>query len=144
MQLIDPKSSVMAALRSRITQQSRETLQKKGDVARENRETVFDALLDPNLPPSEKTLARLSEEGLIILSAGSETTANTMALALYHLTNNPDVLDELRTELKTVMPASDTPVKWSELVTLLGMSMLPRMSYFACMSPTRTCTDSRN
>ncbi|KAL2802163.1 cytochrome P450 [Aspergillus granulosus] len=118
MQLVDPKASVMAALRSRITQQSRDTLRKKGDVKRENRETIFDALLDPNLPPSEKTLARLSEEGLIILGAGSETTANTMSLTLYHLTNNPDILEELRAELKSVMPAPDTPVKWSDLEQL--------------------------
>jgi cytochrome P450 len=118
MQLVDPKSAVMAALRSRITQQSRETLQKKGDVTRENRETIFDALLDPNLPPSEKTLARLSEEGLIILGAGSETTANTMSLALYHLTNNPEILEKLRAELKTVMPAPGSPVKWSDLEQL--------------------------
>ncbi|KAL3465634.1 cytochrome P450 [Aspergillus heterothallicus] len=118
MQLVDPKSAVMAALRSRITQQSRETLQKKGEVTRGNRETIFDALLDPNLPHSEKTLARLSEEGLIILGAGSETTANTMSLALYHLTTNPEILEKLRGELKTVMPAPDTPVKWSDLEQL--------------------------
>ncbi|KAF4236360.1 hypothetical protein CNMCM6805_005849 [Aspergillus fumigatiaffinis] len=118
MQLVNPKASVMAALRSRITQQSRETLQKKRGVTREHRETIFDALLDPNLPPSEKTLARLSEEGLIILGAGSETTANTMSLALYHLTNNPDVLEKLRAELKIVMPTPDTPAKWSDLEQL--------------------------
>lgn len=129
MQLVNPKASVMAALRSRITQQSRETLQKKGNVTRENRETIFDALLDPNLPPSEKTLARLSEEGLIILGAGSETTANTMSLALYHLTNNPDVLEKLRAELKIVMPTPDTPAKWSDLEQLPYLVCTPCPGY---------------
>jgi cytochrome P450 len=119
MQLVDPRSSVMAALRAKVKQQSSNTLKKrKGSVAKKDRQTIFDALLDPSLPPAEKTLARLSEEGLIILGAGTETTANTMSLAVYHLANNPPVLERLRVELKTVMPTPDSGAKWSDLEQL--------------------------
>lgn len=118
MQLIDPKSSVMAYLRARLHKQSSETLQRSESLKSGDRETIFDALLDPSLPPSEKTIERLSEEGLILLGAGSETTANTMALGAYHLARNRPVLEKLRAELKQVMVSPDSRPSWSELEQL--------------------------
>lgn len=118
MQIIDPKSSAMAFLRARLLKQSKETLERKKGLSNEQRETIFDALLDPSLPPSEKTLERLCEEGLILLGAGSETTANTMALAAYHLARNKPVQEKLREELRTVMPTPDSRPLWSDLERL--------------------------
>ncbi|KAH8688960.1 cytochrome P450 [Talaromyces proteolyticus] len=118
MQFIDPKSSVMAFVRGRLYKQSVETLQQPKVTSNKQRETIFDALLDPSLPPSEKTVERLTEEGFILLGAGSETTANTMALAAYHLTKNKLVLEKLRAELKQVMPSPKSSPCWSDLEQL--------------------------
>lgn len=118
MQLIDSKSSVMVFLRERLYKQSSETLQRKSSVSKQERETIFDALLNPDLPPSEKTVERLSEEALILLGAGSETTANTMALCSYYLTKNKPVLERLREELRQVMHTPESSPAWSDLEKL--------------------------
>lgn len=128
MQFIDSKSSVMSYLRARLHKQSRETLDRSGMLGSGDRETIFDALLDPSLPPSEKTIERLSEEGLILLGAGSETTANTMALGAYHLTRNKPVLEKLRAELKQVMNSPDSRPSWSELEQLPYLVRYQRFS----------------
>lgn len=101
-----------------MKQQSSDMLKRKRSIAKKDRETIFDILLDPSLPPAEKTLACLSKEGLIILGAGSETTANTISLVIYHLVNNPAILERLHEELKAVIPTPDSAAKWSDLERL--------------------------
>lgn len=39
--------------------------------------TIFQAMLDSDLPPEEKSAARLIDEGQPVVGAGSDTTANT-------------------------------------------------------------------
>jgi cytochrome P450 len=63
-------------------------------------------------------LERLSDEGNILIGAGSETTAQILAVLSYYLISNPDVLEKLRKELETVMPDPNTPVKWQQLEQL--------------------------
>lgn len=48
---------------------SQEALANK-DICKEGDQTVFDALIDPTLPPEERSLSRLVDEGMIILMAG--------------------------------------------------------------------------
>ncbi|KAL5393346.1 hypothetical protein DPSP01_000169 [Paraphaeosphaeria sporulosa] len=67
-------------------------------------ETIFEALLSDSLPPEEKTLQRLTDEGIVILGAGLETTARYLTNVTTHLLLNPYCLAKLRAELKTVMP----------------------------------------
>ena len=66
---------------------------------------IFEALLSPDMPPEEKTLQRLTDEGFVITIAGLETTARYLTNTTTHLLLNPDCLSKLRAELKTVMPA---------------------------------------
>jgi cytochrome P450 len=59
------------------------------------------------LPPSEKETKRLADEAMVILIAGSETTASTLVAILYHMLSDRDALDRLRAELATVMSDKD-------------------------------------
>ncbi|KAH8600807.1 putative cytochrome P450 [Bisporella sp. PMI_857] len=83
-----------------------------------NTNTIFHELRDSELPPSEKTALRLSDEGNILIGAGSETTAQVLAVLSFHLLDNPDTLAKLRTELHTVMPTTDTVPSWTQLEQL--------------------------
>ena len=56
------------------------------------------------MPESEKTTDRLSQEAMVVVVAGMESTAQTLASITYHLMANPPVLERLQEELKTVMP----------------------------------------
>lgn len=52
----------------------------------------------------------MSEEGVIIISAGSETIGRTLTCATFHLLENPEALHSLQKELFELMPeASVTP-----------------------------------
>jgi cytochrome P450 len=91
------------------------------------------------LPPEEKTLARLTQEAFTIVSTGGETVARTMALACYYvLTNKERVLPRLQAELKTAMPDPNVLLDWktAEKLTWLVRPCLP-------LPPAATNTQSR-
>lgn len=67
-----------------------------------SKSVIVSALADPNVPDEERTLDRLLDEGETIIFAGIDTTARTLAVALFHLLNNQDVLMKLRKELQTI------------------------------------------
>lgn len=46
----------------------------------------------------------MSEESVIIISAGSETIGRTLTCVTFHLLENPDALRSLKKELLEVMP----------------------------------------
>ena len=77
--------------------------------------TVVHNLLDSSLPPEEKAVNRLAAESGILLGAGTETTARALAYISFVLTDNPEMLAELRTELKTVMPRPQSEVQLTQL-----------------------------
>jgi cytochrome P450 len=80
--------------------------------------TVFHAIRDSDLPPEEKTLQRLCDEGEIVTGAGSETTAQTLSRVLFYLWHAPETLIKLRKEIDEAMPDSSTIPTWVELQKL--------------------------
>ncbi|KAJ9502926.1 hypothetical protein H2202_002049 [Exophiala xenobiotica] len=84
--------------------------------------TIFQALLDSDLPPEEKSADRLQDEGQTIVGAGSETTAKSLAVITFYLLDDKKKLARLREELKTVMPSPTSPV------TLTTLEQLPYLT----------------
>ncbi|RAL63677.1 hypothetical protein DID88_003720 [Monilinia fructigena] len=66
------------------------------------------------LPPQEKTVNRLADDGNILIGAGGETTAQTLAVLFYHLLENPRILSTVRNEISTV----DEDITWVKLEKL--------------------------
>lgn len=115
-QILDPAAASFVKLQRRLIEASETTIRQRGK--REGRGTIFDALIDPSLPPEERTVDRLAQEAVIVLGAGTETTANVLTVASYHLLKNRPVLLKLREELKQVMPKPFTKATWSQLEQL--------------------------
>ena len=65
-----------------------------------------------------QTIERLMDEGFILVGAGGETTAQTLAVLTFHLLNNPEVLFELRAELDEAVAGSDSLLTWQTLEQL--------------------------
>ena len=80
--------------------------------------TIFEEILSSKLPPEEKSLQRMSEEGVIIISAGSETIGRTLTCATFHLLDNPDALHYLKRELLEVMPQASVVPSLNDLEQL--------------------------
>lgn len=78
--------------------------------------TIFHTLLaSPLLPPEEKTLTRLAQEGQVLVQAGTLTASWTLAVATFHLLDQPAVLARLRDELEKAMPDPEGVVSLAEL-----------------------------
>lgn len=85
------------------------------------KESVYSSVLDsPILPPAEKTLLRLEQEGALLVLAGTESPAKTLNIIFYHLAANPSMAAKLRTETSTV-PA---PFSWTQLEQLPYLSAI--------------------
>lgn len=129
--ILNPGSGPLAYFRTLVRQQSAEALQQGSETTRNKKRSIFDALTDPDVPAEERTLDRLTEEGMIVLGAGAETTANTLLFGAYHLIKNRTILLKLREELKsTVMPHPDSTPTWNQL---------EQLPYLVCTSTLSTC-----
>jgi cytochrome P450 len=67
-------------------------------------------LRESNLPESEKSVYRMAAETNVLISAGTETTARTLAIAHYYILSRPEIHSRLLAELRSVMPTSGSPV----------------------------------
>lgn len=78
--------------------------------------TIFHEMLGSKvLPPEEKTVQRLAQEGQILVQGGTLTTSWTLAVATFHLLDKPEMLKRLRDELVKVIPDSNSVVPLAEL-----------------------------
>ena len=59
------------------------------------------------MPESEKSGVRLRDEAYVLVVAGAETTAGTLAAITYQLLTKPAMLRKLKAELETAMPDPD-------------------------------------
>ncbi|RMZ77471.1 hypothetical protein DV738_g4378, partial [Chaetothyriales sp. CBS 135597] len=67
--------------------------------------TLFQELLDnQDLPPEEKSLKRLVDEGQTLIAAGQQTTAHHLMTVSYHILANPEVHARLKAELQAAIP----------------------------------------
>ena len=66
--------------------------------------TIFDSMLDADVPAEEKSYVRLLNEAQALTGAGAMTTANVLDTTFYHLLANPAYLARLRKELCSAIP----------------------------------------
>ncbi|KAJ6030971.1 cytochrome P450 [Penicillium herquei] len=78
--------------------------------------TVFQTMLDSDLPHEEKSAQRLLDEGQAVVGAGSETTAGALTVISFHILNDKRILQKLRDELKPLSPGQERV--WSKLEQL--------------------------
>ncbi|KAH8897644.1 cytochrome P450 [Thozetella sp. PMI_491] len=82
---------------------------------------ILSALTDPTVPAEEKRLSRLLDEGETIIFAGVDTTARSLSVAMFHLIQNKEMLENLRLELQSAR--NENGHMW----TLAELEALPLM-----------------
>lgn len=85
-------------------------------------ESLFTALLESDLPPSELSLKRLQHEAISVIGAGIETTMYTLSTCSYHLLANPDILAKLKAELLAAIPDAE------QIPRLEALTQLPYLN----------------
>ncbi|KUI73941.1 Trichodiene oxygenase [Cytospora mali] len=95
------------------------SLQSETSKADVSHNTIFhDLLASASLPPAEKTVERLAQDGQVLNQAGTLTTSNALCIAAFHLLDQPDCLRRLRDELFSAIPDPDAITSISELQQL--------------------------
>ncbi|TLD03793.1 uncharacterized protein PgNI_11655 [Pyricularia grisea] len=79
-------------------------------------DTLFEHLINSDLPESELSVERLASEAQVVMGAGTVTTARTMDYLAVHILLNDRVHTRLRQELKE--PMKDFPEKMPPLAEL--------------------------
>ncbi|CAG8158787.1 unnamed protein product [Penicillium olsonii] len=116
---LQPHMADLFDFKSRLRQQADSTLQRKNmENFSKDRSNVFDALTSSDIPAQERTLDRLEDESALLLGAGTETTARAIAVSMFYLIENRDILEKLRLELKTVLETPQSRASWSDLEKL--------------------------
>jgi cytochrome P450 len=93
--------------------------------------TIFQALLDSDLPQEEKSADRLQDEGQTLIGAGSETTAKALSIITFYLLQDKNKLQRLREELRSAMPTPNSQASWTtleQLPYLVGLIHLRSLS----------------
>ncbi|MCJ1245681.1 hypothetical protein MMC30_002885 [Trapelia coarctata] len=114
---INKPTAAFVANQETVRKLVRGVLQRKGS-SKSDRRSILEEIRDSDLPPSEKEVQRLTDEGVILLGAGSETTAQTLSVLTYHLLDNPDILRRLKDELVQAMPDPSISLPWHKLEQL--------------------------
>ncbi|KAK3307386.1 cytochrome P450 [Chaetomium strumarium] len=80
--------------------------------------TIFEGVLNSNLPDEEKTDARLAQEAQLIVFAGEGTVAYTLNAALYELLAHPAEYRRAQEELRAALPAGEVAPSFAQVETL--------------------------
>ncbi|KAJ3494206.1 hypothetical protein NLG97_g4228 [Lecanicillium saksenae] len=142
MAIFKPATAVVFRIQQRIAEQSAAALRKteaKVSPDSKARRTMFDALSSATIPAKERTLSRLQDEGMILLSGGAEPTANALTVASFHLLNDKSILTKLRSELSAHGDCASLP-QLMKLPYLNGVvNEALRLSYGIVIRPPRIC-----
>ena len=84
--------------------------------------TLFNTLLQLNLPPEELSETRLQQEAVGVVGAGLETTRWALSVASFYTLNNPQVLARLQEELTAAIPKISHPPSLRDLQKLPYLS----------------------
>ena len=79
--------------------------EKDAGVIKEGK-TIFGYLLKSDLPPSEKSIQRLTDEATSLFAAGTETISWALAVITYHILSKPEMLQKLTVEIAQVVDSS--------------------------------------
>ena len=107
--------------------------------------SIFETLLDSDLPPIDKSVSRLTEDAQTLVGAGSITASLSLALATYYIVCDEKIRGQLMGELTQTIPDPCQPPPLVELEKLpyLAATVLEtlRISYGVSHRLQRVCPD---
>ena len=115
-QSLAPKFAAIAGLYNEsLTEAQAYLAQDKFD---DDTRNVYEQLRASSLPDSDKYIRRYADEALVILLAGSETTAATMTHTIFHVLNDAKILAKLREETAEAYPDATAQPSLAKLQNL--------------------------
>lgn len=102
----------------------RNAIKERGTIGSEKRNAIYPTILEnEKVPEDEKKFARLADDAIFLMIAGTDAPSQALSITLFHVLRHPEVHERVRTELFTAWEnASVSP----DLVTL------EQLPYFVC------------
>ena len=79
---------------------------------------MFTDILSSNLPTQEKTVTRLQQEAVGVVSAAIETSKTTLSITSFHILHNSEILQRLKKDLREASFSDPEKPTWPELEQL--------------------------
>ncbi|KAL5048327.1 hypothetical protein BDW71DRAFT_213695 [Aspergillus fruticulosus] len=117
-----------------------------GDGAETTSASVFTSLLQSDMPLQEKTIERMTSEGIFLFAAGTATVSWALTVATYHLLTKPAILERLTAEVTDLVNSAGSfeQVDWSALEGLPYLGAVTqealRLSYGVASRTARVAT----
>lgn len=117
---VQPAVANLVELRESFEKNITNILQAKeaGDL-KQSKSVIVEALGDERIPPKERMISRLVDEGQVILFAGTENSARALSIGFFHLLDNRALLSRVRQDLAPLARIPD------EELTLQSLESLP-------------------
>ncbi|KAL8658077.1 MAG: hypothetical protein Q9202_007630 [Teloschistes flavicans] len=111
-------------------------LDNRSKPSKESRSEILEQLLDPNAARGHSipNAYDLNEEALTLLTAGNDTTANSMIIGAYLICTHPLVLERLVAELDTAFPAGEGSITFEKAKQLPYLTAVLR-EVLRCSNP---------
>jgi cytochrome P450 len=111
--VILPDIALLVLLHRQMIRESQQHAQRRTegeiqDNTSQRHLNLFKVLDDSDLPLEEKDVHRQAHEAFVLVSAGTVSTARTIASCIFQLVHSPETFSRLRKELETVMPEPDS------------------------------------
>ena len=74
------------------------------DLKQDHSSNIFQELLNSDVPTEERSIDRLTDEGITLVGAGTNSTSHVLSATVYHVLANPIILQNIRKELQEIMP----------------------------------------
>lgn len=117
LRVLNPQAALLVGWQHLMRSQVESIIQASQE-GKKAENTIFQELLDSDLPEEEKTADRLQDEAQTVVGGGSETTAKALSNITFYLLQDKKKLDRLREELRSVKPSSNGQFLLQELEQL--------------------------
>lgn len=127
--LIAPPVAELQLLREEIAENGYRKFHAGKWDAEEKKSVIVSSLNDQSIPPAERTVDRLVDEGTVILLAGTDTSSRSLAITMYYLLSHPHYLARMRHELETSLPLNKDHVYSLEQLEKLPYLVSPVLKF---------------
>ncbi|GLA36171.1 hypothetical protein AnigIFM63309_002085 [Aspergillus niger] len=103
----------------------RKAIQERGTGSSEKPKAIYPAILENDrVHEDEKRFARLADDAILLIAAGTDAPGRALAMTLYFVLQNPEVHKKVRAELCA---------SWPDASVEPGLTVIERLPYFTAV-----------
>ncbi|PLB53957.1 cytochrome P450 [Aspergillus steynii IBT 23096] len=103
----------------------RKAIQERGMISNEKPKAIYPTILEnEKVPESEKKFARLADDAIFLMIAGTDAPSQALAITMFYVLRHPEVHERVRAELCAA---------WGDASMAPGLTALEQLTYFTAV-----------